>query len=510
MKKTLVKAIFTITFFAVLTRAASFGFKIFLSRELGATTLGVYQVGLSVFFVLLALTSSGIPLVASKLTAKHRVANNLKAEHGVFSGALIINLVCAAAICFFVLVFRNQISGRFAAYESFIVLLLLLPCIATSAVTMAVRGNLWGRQLFRDVCLIDFAETALRIIVCVLMFVAFDNSLYSAAASLSVAYFISAVVSAVVYIKRKGRLGDPRKHIGPLVKSGAPITMVRASTTITASITAFVIPLIITWQGRSAAEALAFFGATMGMALPILYIPNTVIGALAFVLVPELASSTERGEAGQNRLKMQVEQAIIFSVIISAVFIPALLIMGRPAAMFLFNNELAGQFLSAAALLLIPIGIESITSSIMNSLGLEVQGFVNYILGAALMFAFMFIMRARFDGYLLVVSLAIMLTFSSVLDVWAIKRKTGAGLKFLPPLCISLAILVPASFFTYFLYNIIALPVFLRLALTGILSSAFTAGLMIIFGVIKISALFSEKKKTRTKTQTSRAKSQLQ
>ena len=495
MKKSIIKAIFTITFFAVLTRAASFGFKIFLSRQLGATALGVYQVGLSVFFVLLAITASGIPLVASRFTAKHRASGNLRAEHGVFTGALIINAVCALAICLFIIVFRSFISARFAAYESFVVLLLLLPCILASTVSMAVRGNLWGRKQFRTVCLIDFAETSLRIIVCVLMFVALDNNLYAAAISLSIAYFASAVISLVVYFAKKGRIGNPKQHLMPLVKSSVPITMVRASTTITASLLAIAIPLILTWQGYATSDAMAFLGATMGMALPILYIPNTVIGALAFVLVPTLSENSEQGAKGQSRLKVQIEQAITFSVVISAIFIPALLVMGRSATQFLFRDELAGQFLVAAAILLIPIGVESITSSIMNSLGLEVKGFVNYLIGAALMFGYMFAVWRHFNVIHLAIALGIMLTFSSILDVYAIKKKTGAGLKFLFPMLISIGLLVPATAFTFFLYNILGLPTILRLSVTGLISVAFTVGLMMIFGVIKISALFSERKK---------------
>jgi len=495
MRKSLLKAIFTISFFAVLTRAASFGFKVVLSRTLGAEMLGIYQVGVSVFFVLLAVTASGIPLVVSKMTAKYRVQKDIKSEHGVFTGALIINIVCAAAICLFIIALREPLSRRFTSPQSFIVLLLLLPCIAASTVQMAARGNLWGRQLFKEVCLIDFAETSIRIIVCVLMFVFFDNHLYSAAASLSIAYLISAIIGAAVYFKRRGRFASPKGHIKPLIKSSVPITMVRASTTITASLIAITIPFILTtFQDFTTPQALYFLGATIGMALPILYVPNTVIGSMAFVLVPTLSENEQSGSAGKERQKLQIEQAVIFSIVISAIFIPALLVMGRTATVFLFGNELAGQFLTVAAILLIPIGIESITSSIMNSLGLEVQGLINYILGAILMFGYMFLVRGLFNAIHLAIALGIMLTFSSILDVLAIKRKTGAGYKFLIPLGITIIILIPSTMFTYFIYNIMALPTFLQLAVTGILSAAFVAVLMMIFGVIKVSAFTNERK----------------
>lgn len=78
MKKTIFSAVFTLSVFTVIDRALGFIFKIFLSRELGAAMLGVYQVALSFFFVLLTATTSGIPLIVSKLTAKYRISGELK------------------------------------------------------------------------------------------------------------------------------------------------------------------------------------------------------------------------------------------------------------------------------------------------------------------------------------------------------------------------------------------------------------------------------------------------
>ena len=68
--KSLFKTVFVITGFAVITRVLGFVFRIYLSRMLGAEMLGLYQVSLSVFMVLLTIVASGLPLVISKLSAK--------------------------------------------------------------------------------------------------------------------------------------------------------------------------------------------------------------------------------------------------------------------------------------------------------------------------------------------------------------------------------------------------------------------------------------------------------
>ena len=89
MKKGIIKAVFTLSAFTVLERTIGFVFKIYLSRQLGSVSLGVYQVSLSVFYVLLGLVTSGIPLVVSKLTAKYVAEKKFKSAQSLASAAMI-------------------------------------------------------------------------------------------------------------------------------------------------------------------------------------------------------------------------------------------------------------------------------------------------------------------------------------------------------------------------------------------------------------------------------------
>ena len=65
----IIKAVALITLFSFLTRILGFVFRIYLSWEMGAEMLGIYQVALSIIGVLMMLVSSGLPLSLSKFTA---------------------------------------------------------------------------------------------------------------------------------------------------------------------------------------------------------------------------------------------------------------------------------------------------------------------------------------------------------------------------------------------------------------------------------------------------------
>ena len=56
--------------FSTIEKTLSFAYRIILSRGIGAEGLGIYQIALSVFSVLLTAASSGVPVTVSRLITK--------------------------------------------------------------------------------------------------------------------------------------------------------------------------------------------------------------------------------------------------------------------------------------------------------------------------------------------------------------------------------------------------------------------------------------------------------
>ena len=67
----MVKAFALVTAVSAATRLMSFFFKIYLSRELGAEILGLYQIALSVLGLMSCVGSSGVPVTLSRLSAEN-------------------------------------------------------------------------------------------------------------------------------------------------------------------------------------------------------------------------------------------------------------------------------------------------------------------------------------------------------------------------------------------------------------------------------------------------------
>ena len=215
MKK-LFGAIFVLTSFSVLTRALGFFFRIYLSRVVGAESLGVYQIAFSVFMVLETMVSSGIPVVISKKTAE----NSQNSSHLVSAG-LVIGSIVALVLCAFIFLFKSIFSSIFTDERCMGILFLLLPSLVFSSVYSVMRGNFWGNKKFFFVSFTEFFEQVSRIALSVLFLGVLNFSLDKVFLA-SISYTISCVVSSIlvffIYIKGGGKFSSPKGQIKPLLK----------------------------------------------------------------------------------------------------------------------------------------------------------------------------------------------------------------------------------------------------------------------------------------------------
>lgn len=483
----MVKAVFTLTAFTFVERTLGFLFKIYLSRQIGAVGMGIYSVATSFFFVLLTLMTSGIPLVVSKLTAKDKSLGG-----SLCSAALIFELIISLVVCGIVLIFQKPIGALFADSQSMTLVIIMLPALVFSGVYSAFRGVLWGEKKFTSVSVVELIEQVARIVCCVALFSLFKNKINAVALSMSVACFVSALACVIFYFCGKRKLKSPKSTLKPLITTSLPITLSRTTSSVNNYIIAIAIPFLLMTSGLNTEQSMYVFGSCVGMALPLLYLPITVVGSLAFVMIPTLSEAYAKGD--KKSTCRQIESALSFSVIVAAIVLPVYIALGGPLGTFIYNNTDAGIFLRKSAWLLLPLSFENIASSMLNSLDLEKKSLINYLIGAVVMYIICFAFYSRFNMDVFMAAFGVSLITSATLDVIDIKRRTGMKLTFFKPLLICVAGAYPAWLFTRYVYNIIPGNV-LPIIVSGIGGVCFAALVAVIFGAIDFDVNINKKKK---------------
>ena len=495
--KAIVKAVFIMSFFTFFDRLLGFLFKIYLSRQLGAAAMGVYQVALSFFMVLVTLITSGMPLIVSKQTAKLRLKKDTGAENSTATAALLINIVFALSLTMVVLIFNRQIGRLFADDLSRIALMLMVPALFFSSVYASLRGNLWGRGKYTAVSLLEIAEQFARIGTCVVFFSLGFDRLRVAAFAMTVGCIAAALTCVICYFATGARFKSPKGRIKPLIKDSAPVTGGRAATSAVGGLIAITAPFLLIMGGMNRTEAMYEYGFSMGMAMPLLYIPLTFVGSLAFVMIPTLSRAV--AEKDTKSVRRQTDGAIRMSIVLGTIFFPMFFVLGGSVGVFVYDNLDAGMFLRGAAWLLLPISVESITSSMMHSLDLEIRSFVNYLIGAVLMFALFFAAGRAFSITLMGIAMGAGWTLSSILNIIAIRKKAKFSLGFLFTLAVCIGLCIPAIYITGWLYELLApLPMLFRIGFAGGAGISFMVALNFVFGNFKIEYFIAKKKKKAT------------
>lgn len=467
---------------------------------LGAEMMGVYQVAFSVFIVFLVMVTSGIPITVTSMTARSQI--DLQINQGsIVSAAVCINLAISLLAIFIVIFFENVWRAIFTNPLSYNVLIMLMPAVFFSSIGDSFKGNVWGKKHYFAVSLIELIEQTVRIIVCIILFIFAKDAVSRAnmaAISLSFACAASSLIMIFYFKKLGGRTYDPQGYIKRVLHMSAPITIMRVSSALVNFLIAVIMPNRLVASGLTNSQAMEMYGSSVGMSMNFLFTPITLTGALAAALVPKL--NEEYQCKNMTCLGNTAKNALNFSTIAAFLFIPLFLCLGDEIGLFIFKNRLSGTFLAKASIIIAALTIEHITSSMMNSMGLQFKAFINYYIGTAILVVCIWFLTPWIRIDALIIGLGVSNTVSAILHIYQIKKLTSMKLTFLKTLWLNFAFLVPSCALTYSLKMILRnMPDFWRLLICGSIAIASVLMLNICFNLLDISAFFSFKKLKKPK-----------
>lgn len=501
MKNTVYKSASIVTALSVAERGLGFLYRIVLSRLIGAEGLGLYQVALSLFALFLTFGTGGIPITVSRMISKSKAENDPYGERRAVSAGICLCLMLTLPFCFILSAFGDKMTFLFSDERSFGVFRILLLGLACSSVYAVIRGSFWGNKEFLTPSILEIAEETVMVIAGVLLLRSVPSPAVGAekaAWAVVISYFFSFTASMLCFFFRGGKLSTPKTALKPLFKATMPITSVRASGSLVNSAVAVLLPVMLLRTGVDKTEALRLFGIVSGMVLPVLFIPSTLIGSLSLVLVPELSEDFYRKK--YERLRKNLERGLSATLLISCILIPFFYALGEDVGRLAFSEATAGKMIVKSSLILLPMSVTMISTSMLNSLGFEKQTFAFYFFGAASMIVCILVLPTFCGVYAYIVGLGASYILTAVCNLVFLYKK---GLLFqktgeqvcVPRLLFPAIAILPLSFLgrTFcFLFKGFAGQT-LSVVFTAFALAISTAILYVLLGIIPI------KKKNRRK-----------
>lgn len=477
-----------LTIFSIMTRCLGFIFKIYLTKIMTTTELGIYNLTLSVYMVLLTIVGASIPLTISKITASNIAKNNSNETKYSITSSLILTTLVSIFLSILVLISKPLIVliiGDSIGYE---IMLTLIPSIIFTAIYSQIRGYLWGLENYFAVSIVEFVEQILRIAFCIVFVNAkiVSSPILGVGISLSIACGLSLIYGLILYFKNGGKFKYKKGYYKNIIQSTIPLTAVRLFGSILQPIIAIIIPWRLCSLGMSKDLALGELGIAMGMTLPLLSIPSTIIGAMCMILIPRINSSTDVDEQ-----KYQINNYLKFTITSIFVFIPIFLTLSIPLCNYVYNNYNAGLYMTECSWIIIPMGLAQISTSILNALSKENKTFIFYVISCILMIILVLILPNIFYVKAMMIASGISYILLTLLNIIYLKKILKLKTALIKNLIFHALICVPVVIFNNFCYNIFIsnLSLFLSIIFTGLISAITYLALLFVFGILDINII---------------------
>ena len=133
------------------------------------------------------------------------------------------------------------------------------------------------------------------------------------------------------------------------------------------------IPYTLAIYTGSRAEAVAQYGSLKGMALPLLFFPFSVLGALSGLLMPEITRAHTKGDTAAMRrlIFTMLRMTGAFSLAAGAGFV----LLGAPLAGFVYRDAKVGRYVQLLGFVAPFMYLESMVDGVLKGLGEQLATF---------------------------------------------------------------------------------------------------------------------------------------
>jgi stage V sporulation protein B len=376
------------------TQIIGFAFRVALGRAIGAEAMGLYQLVIPVYSVVMSLVASGATIAVSKLTAAYAATGDAQSVRQLLNRSVMIFLVFFAGMSVLVIPGADWISVTLLRdARTYTAILLLLPCILFTGIENLHKSHFYG---LKNIIPPAFSETAEQIArtVAVLGLLQFFKPAYEeqTVALVVLGMVICEIVSSsmlVIWYRAGMRGKSPIGQGKPFGVMGremfavaAPIAAAGLITNLLGSATSVIIPQRLIASGMEATASLSAFGVVFGMAMPLLALPFAFLSAISLNMLPRVAE-----RAALNDMAGMCDSARKTLRVTGLVLLPAaalLIPLGPALTEALFRQEAAGRYIAPLMAATVLSGYQAVLGSLLSGMGLQSKTAANLVLAGVL------------------------------------------------------------------------------------------------------------------------------
>ncbi|MCD7974837.1 MAG: polysaccharide biosynthesis protein [Phascolarctobacterium sp.] len=371
---------------------------IILSRVLGGEGIGLYQMGFPVYLLAITVSSAGIPVAISIITAEKLADNDYRGVKRVFSvslGLLLISGLVFSSALFFGAgwLIDNHFIRDGRAYYS---LIALAPAVFFVTFLASFRGYLQGWQIMTPTAASEIVEQLMRVITMLIfsdLFIPYGLAYAAGGASMGagVGAFCALLVLMWFYGRLKRKLHEEIENqledtetesawhiMKRLLVLALPVSLSSLMLPIGANLDLLIVPQRLEVAGYAVQHATEHFGYLTGMAVPLVNLAAIFTAAMTISLVPSISES--RTLQDFNAVRAKTSLAFRMAMIITVPCFMGLFFLAEKVASLVYNAPGATGAIQTMSIGILFLGMHQISTGILQGLGRTAIPVINMIL----------------------------------------------------------------------------------------------------------------------------------
>lgn len=388
LKNQIIKGTFILSAAGIITRIIGFYYRIFLSRTIGATGMGLYQMIFPVFGLCHSFAIMGIQTTISRFTSIRYSMNDRKGMFTVLKIGLFFSVVLSAlsaAVVYF--------SSDFIAVHLLddarcgILLRVISFSVPACAIHACICGYYLGQKKASVSAWCQMIEPVVRvggiyILARVVISKGMDISPVIACIGMIIGEVASTLLSLCILSTESGFLFSKLTNVKNTAKEmffmTYPLTLNKLASSFLMAFEAVVIPVSLKKAGLSDDNAVSVYGTLTGMAMPFIMFPATITGSVSSMVMPSVAEYQSKGDYA--RIGSTTSTIMKYCLSIGIFCTGYFYIYGMRLGEIFFHSSDAGLFISILAWLCPFMYINVTLSGILNGMGKTKTTFFNGII----------------------------------------------------------------------------------------------------------------------------------
>lgn len=373
---------------------------IILSRVLGGEGIGLYLMGFPVYLLALSLSTAGIPVAISVITAEKVAFQDYRGANRVFY--LSLSILTVTGIALSTLVYFG--AGWLIEYQvirdprAYYALLALAPAVFLVTLLSSFRGYLQGWQNMTPTAVSQIVEQLFRVGAMLLFAIwLLPRGIEYAAGGASMGAGAGAAAGLCVLLYYYWRLQRNCKRVyaesinrvqeapGSIVRRivvlALPVSLASIMLPLVSNLDMLIVPVRLEAAGYTVEQATELYGYLTGMGVPLVNLATVITAALATSIVPAVSEAKALGNIGQ--IRERAASAMRLGNIVTIPAVAGLWVLGTPIAAFIYHAPQAGEVVQVLSFGVYLLGIHQITTGVLQGMGYTILPVINMGIAAA-------------------------------------------------------------------------------------------------------------------------------